>query len=109
LRINGDFACEVSGARFEKSKQRRVSIEAGVNGKLEMVGGIVSGRIWRKTARWTMLETLGHRQNNHPARSSQPAVIEYPGQVGQNAWIFAPITIKNLTNLVSHTAPSSCS
>jgi len=53
-----------------------------------------------------MLEALVHRQNDHPARSCQPAVIEYPGQVGQNAWIFAAIIIKNLTNLVSHIARS---
>src|ERR1051326_1217275 len=67
-----------------------------------MVGRIVGGRIYRETARWTMLKALVHGQDDHPSRACQPAVIEYPGEIGQDAWIFAPVTIKNFTNLVSH-------
>src|ERR1043166_7232125 len=67
-----------------------------------MIGRIVSGRIWRETARWTMLEALVHGQDDHPARACQPSVIEHSGEIGQYAWIFTPVIIKNFTNLVSH-------
>src|ERR1041385_828604 len=67
-----------------------------------MIGRIVSGRIWCKTARWTMLQALVPGQQDHTTRPCQPSVIEHSGEISQYAWIFTPVTIKNLTNLVSH-------
>src|ERR1044072_1779699 len=67
-----------------------------------MIGRIVSGRIWCKTARWTMLEALVHGQDDHTTRACQPPVIEHWGELSQYAWIVSPVKIRNLTYLISH-------
>ena len=53
------------GSGFEEAQGSGIGVAAGVDGKLEMIPGIVPGGIGGEAPGRTMLETLVHGQNNH--------------------------------------------
>ena len=76
LENEGNPIEEGIGSRFEKAQRGSIGITAGVNGKLEVVVGVVTRRIRRKAPGRPVLKALVNRQDDQLAGAAEAAMIE---------------------------------
>ncbi len=62
-----NLAGKVAGAGLQKSQRRGIGITSGVDAELEMIVGVIPGRVRREAAGRPMLESLIDRQNHELA------------------------------------------
>jgi hypothetical protein len=91
LKNERDLPGKLGRASFQETQRCGVGTEASVYGELKMIVGIVSWWVGGKTTARAVLEALVYGQNDQLACPSQPAMIEYPSQVGHDTEVLTPI------------------
>ena len=100
--LAGEFAAD----GLEKAERRGVRVTAGFDGELDVIVGIVRGRIRRKRPGRSVLEALVDGKDDHLAGAAELAGVEQPSQIGEGAGIVGWVPGQNLTNALGRFMPA---
>src|SRR2546426_11146297 len=95
-----DLAADPSRSRLQKAQRGGIGIAAGVHRQLEMVVGVVPGRIGGKTPCRPVLKSLVHGQYDEAPGTTQPPMVQQSGQVRAGAGRVALVPAQDLGDAV---------
>src|SRR5262249_33033022 len=91
-----DLARELARPRLDETQRRGVGVASRLDSQLEVIAGIVGGRVGREAAGRAVFKALVHGQDDELAGSPQPAMLEQAGEVGQGSGVVVAIPAEDL-------------
>src|SRR5581483_12209220 len=102
LEYQGDLAGILGRGGLDEAERSRIRVASRIESELEVIAGIVGGRVHREAAGRTMFEALIDGQDDEFAGPGEFAVIHDAGKIAAHARILRLVPTENFPHALGH-------